>query len=136
MSLEIYPGQLVVVQGRSGSGRSSLLLAVAGRMKGLARRGDLRRSEPVDQPGRIAARVSVARISGLIDLEPQLTVGGLDHRTRPDRRRPDRRRRADRTGSFADRLGLVLDPTMLITELSRLDQGRLPSPWPACGPPT
>lgn len=62
---------LVVVHGPSGSGRSALLLALAGRMRNTT--GTIRFTEPLS--GRAHRRTaSIARVSDLVDVEPQLTV--------------------------------------------------------------
>ncbi|HIT76387.1 MAG TPA: ATP-binding cassette domain-containing protein [Candidatus Avipropionibacterium avicola] len=78
----IPTGVLVVVHGAAGSGRSSLLLALAGRMRGTT--GTATLLPPPDTDGRLArwrARrdhrraTSIARIGDLVDLDDQLTVG-------------------------------------------------------------
>ncbi|MFB7510402.1 ATP-binding cassette domain-containing protein, partial [Streptomyces broussonetiae] len=75
ITLDAKPGSLIAIEGPSGSGRTSLLLALTGRMKpteGTAAVGGL------GLPKRMAAlrRISaVANVSGVTDLEPALTVG-------------------------------------------------------------
>lgn len=67
-------GALAVLGGPSGSGRSALLLALAGRMRGLT--GSLRVAgfDGGTQSRQIRDATSLARVAQLIDLEPQLTV--------------------------------------------------------------
>ncbi|WP_225096828.1 ATP-binding cassette domain-containing protein [Streptomyces sp. CoH27] len=75
VTLDARPGSLIAIEGPSGSGRTSLLLALTGRMKpteGTAVVGGLA------LPRRMAAlrRTSaVANVAGVTDLEPALTVG-------------------------------------------------------------
>jgi len=68
-------GQIGVVTGQQGSGRSALLLALAGRLKGVEGNlvvGDI---DGIGHPRALRKQVSVARITGLADLEPNLTIG-------------------------------------------------------------
>ncbi|MFI9647532.1 ATP-binding cassette domain-containing protein [Streptomyces sp. NPDC052040] len=68
------PGALIAVEGPSGSGRTSLLLALTGRMKpteGSAVVGGHRLPKEMSAVRRISA---VANMSGVTDLEPALTV--------------------------------------------------------------
>jgi ABC-2 type transport system ATP-binding protein len=75
LSFSFSQGRLGVVAGESGTGRSALLLALGGRMRGLT--GSLRVAgfDGSNQSKEIRATVSLARISGLVDLEGQLSVG-------------------------------------------------------------
>ncbi|CAL9605815.1 hypothetical protein SUDANB105_05515 [Streptomyces sp. enrichment culture] len=74
ISLEAEPGSLIAIEGPSGTGRTSLLLALTGRMRpteGTAVVGDVR------PPKRMAALRQVsalAHVPGVTDLEPALTV--------------------------------------------------------------
>ncbi|WP_105968544.1 ATP-binding cassette domain-containing protein [Streptomyces geranii] len=75
VSFDAEPGSLIAVQGPSGSGRTCLLLALAGRMKateGAATVGEW------GLPGQLAAvrgASALAHVPGVTDLEPALTVG-------------------------------------------------------------
>ncbi|MFF3843940.1 ATP-binding cassette domain-containing protein [Streptomyces sp. NPDC002328] len=69
------PGSLIVIEGPSGSGRTSLLLALTGRMKateGTATVGTARLPKQLAGARRVSA---VAHVAGVTDLEPALTVG-------------------------------------------------------------
>lgn len=62
------------VLGVQGSGRSSLLLALAGRMRGVTgalRVGDV---DGIRRPRQLRHRTAVARITDLVELEPTLTI--------------------------------------------------------------
>ncbi|MFJ9738127.1 ATP-binding cassette domain-containing protein [Streptomyces sp. NPDC101166] len=69
------PGSLIVIEGPSGSGRTSLLLALTGRMKateGTATVGTARLPKQAAGARRVSA---LAHVAGVTDLEPALTVG-------------------------------------------------------------
>ncbi|MEV5568577.1 ATP-binding cassette domain-containing protein [Spirillospora sp. NPDC052269] len=66
------PGEVVAVSGPGGSGRTSLLLTLAGRMRPAA--GALVVAGTSDT-ARIRARVGVARVTGAAEPEPELRVG-------------------------------------------------------------
>lgn len=72
---KLDPAYTGVVSGRQGSGRSALLLALAGRLKGATGRLQVGEVDGIGQPRALRKRVSVARIVGLAELEPNLTVG-------------------------------------------------------------
>lgn len=75
VDIDLPDGSLGVVTGQQGSGRSSLLLALAGRLQGV--RGELVVDglDGIAHPRALRKQTSVARITGLADLEPMLTVG-------------------------------------------------------------
>ncbi|MBC9712222.1 ATP-binding cassette domain-containing protein [Streptomyces sp. TRM66268-LWL] len=81
------PGALVAVEGPSGSGRTSLLLALTGRMRataGHAEVGALRLPRQAAAVRRISA---LAHVPGVTDLDPALTVAEhLHERTLLQRR--------------------------------------------------
>lgn len=69
------PGSLIVIEGASGSGRTSLLLALTGRMKateGTATVGTARLPKQLAGARRVSA---LAHVAGVTDLDPALTVG-------------------------------------------------------------
>jgi ABC-type multidrug transport system ATPase subunit len=73
--LDTGPGSLIAVQGPSGSGRTSLLLALTGRMRpgeGRATVGGHRLPREMSAVRRISA---LAHVPGVTDLDPALTVG-------------------------------------------------------------
>ncbi|MGW1002813.1 ATP-binding cassette domain-containing protein [Streptomyces sp. NPDC002520] len=75
VSFAAEPGALIAIEGPSGSGRTSLLLALTGRMKpteGAAAVGGFRLPRQMAAVRRIGA---VANVPGVTDLEPALTVG-------------------------------------------------------------
>ncbi len=77
VALQAAPGDLVAVQGEAGSGRTSLLLTLAGRMiptSGIARIGNYLVPNQLRAVQRIAG---LALVPGVTDLDPHLTVA--DH---------------------------------------------------------
>ncbi|MFI9610236.1 ATP-binding cassette domain-containing protein [Streptomyces sp. NPDC052023] len=69
------PGSLIAIAGPSGSGRTSLLLALTGRMKateGTAEVGDARLPKQMAALRQVSA---LAHVPGVTDLDPALTVG-------------------------------------------------------------
>ncbi|MGX1130069.1 ABC-2 type transport system ATP-binding protein [Streptomyces glaucescens] len=143
ISLEAESGSLIAIEGPSGSGRTSLLLALTGRMKateGTAVVGDVR------PPKRMAALRQVsalAHVPGVTDLEPALTVAEhLRERALLQRRfgdslrglfRPRRERRDEAALRVDAALAAAgLDPAALpkgtrtaVRDLERLDALRL-----------
>lgn len=75
VDMELPRGQLGVVTGQQGSGRSALLLALAGRLKGVQGELTVGEIDGIAHPRKLRREVSVARITGLADLEPNLTIG-------------------------------------------------------------
>ncbi|MES9524234.1 ATP-binding cassette domain-containing protein [Streptomyces capoamus] len=75
VTLDAEPGSLIAIEGPSGSGRTSLLLALTGRMKpteGVAAVAGFKLPRHMAALRRVSA---VANVSGVTDLEPALTVG-------------------------------------------------------------
>ncbi|MBG0856020.1 ATP-binding cassette domain-containing protein [Streptomyces spinoverrucosus] len=75
ISFAAEPGSLIAIEGPSGSGRTSLLLALTGRMKateGMAEVGDARLPKQLAALRRVSA---LAHVPGVTDLDPALTVG-------------------------------------------------------------
>ncbi|MDX3804257.1 ATP-binding cassette domain-containing protein [Streptomyces sp. AK04-3B] len=75
VDVDAEPGSLIAIEGPSGSGRTSLLLALTGRMKtteGTAAVGAARLPRQMAAVRRVSA---LAHVAGVTDLEPALTVG-------------------------------------------------------------
>ncbi len=75
ISVDAEPGELIAVEGPSGSGRTCLLLALTGRMKvseGTAAVGDARLPK---QMAAVRALSALAHVPGVTDLDPALTAG-------------------------------------------------------------
>ncbi|WP_437075065.1 ATP-binding cassette domain-containing protein [Streptomyces sp. enrichment culture] len=143
IGVDAPPGSLIAIAGPSGSGRTSLLLALTGRMKateGTAAVGGL------ELPRRMAAvrRISaLAHVPGVTDLDPALTVGEHLHERallqrrftgsvrallRPRRERvAEERLRIDRALDAAglDRAALPKGSRTAVRDLERLEALRL-----------
>ncbi|WP_219601624.1 ABC transporter ATP-binding protein [Nonomuraea indica] len=105
------PGTLTVVAGPSGSGRTSLLLTLAGRMRPA---GGTLSVHGHTRPRAIRRVAALALVDGVTDLNRSLTVG--EHL------------RERRRGAYADaleRAGLDTGEATLVRELDREDQVRL-----------
>ncbi|GGR72401.1 hypothetical protein GCM10010269_09260 [Streptomyces humidus] len=122
VAVDAEPGSLIAIEGPSGSGRTSLLLALTGRMKageGTATVGGARLPKQLTAVRRIAA---LAHVPGVTDLEPALTVGEhLRERALLQRRfggslRDLLRPRAVRTAEAELRIGAALDAAGLDRE--------------------
>ncbi|MFE6827617.1 ATP-binding cassette domain-containing protein [Streptomyces sp. NPDC057690] len=121
IGLDAEPGSLIAVQGPSGSGRTSLLLALTGRMKateGTATVGGARLPKHLAAVRRVSA---LAHVAGVTDLDPALTVGEhLRERALLERRfggpvRELLRPRAER----AAEVGLRIDTALAAAGLDR-----------------
>lgn len=66
--------RLAAIVGRSGSGRSALLLTLAGRMRGWTGWVRVAGYDPVTRTQLLRDRTSLALIDDLVQLEPRLTV--------------------------------------------------------------
>ncbi|MFG2571882.1 ATP-binding cassette domain-containing protein [Streptomyces sp. NPDC048481] len=122
VAVEADPGSLIAVEGPSGSGRTSLLLALTGRMKtteGTATVGGARLPKQLAAVRRVAA---LAHVPGVTDLEPALTVGEhVRERALLQRRfggslRDLLRSRADRAAEAELRIDAALDAAGLDRE--------------------
>ncbi len=118
VDLDVLPASVVAVVGLAGTGRSSLLLGLTGRMALTA--GTLEVSGTSDAK-RIRALTAVARITGLIDLEDRLTVAeAITERSLLDGVKVPAGERAVR--GAADLLGLPLDGSRLVEDLTARDR--------------
>ncbi len=115
---------VTAVTGPNGSGRSSLLLAVVGRMRGLTGRLRVAGLNAVKDPRRVAQCTSVARISDLVELEGQLRVAEcITERALIDAVVPQQ---AEILFADAERtVGLEIGRTELVDELPALEQAVL-----------
>ena len=67
-------GSVAAVAGGDGTGKSALLLALTGRMRGITGGLTVDGVDAVAHPGRVRAATSVARISDLVATEPMLSL--------------------------------------------------------------
>lgn len=111
VSMKAETGTLTAVTGESGSGRTSLLLTLAGRMKPTA--GELTVAGR-SRPREIRKVAAMALVDGVTDLDRQLTV--RDH-LRERRRKPYKK--------ALHRVGFQTDERTRAGELSREEQVRL-----------
>jgi ABC-type multidrug transport system ATPase subunit len=72
VDLAVAPGEVAAVTGPEGSGRTMLLLTLAGRATPST--GELRVGGATSRPD-IRRQVTVARATGAVELDPDLTVG-------------------------------------------------------------
>ncbi|MEU6354892.1 ATP-binding cassette domain-containing protein [Streptomyces sp. NPDC047072] len=121
IDLAAEPGSLIAIEGPSGSGRTSLLLALTGRMRateGTATVDGARLPKQLAAVRRISA---LANVTGVTDLDPALTVGEhLRERALLQRRFGDSVRallkpRAERTAEA----GLRIDAALAAAGLDR-----------------
>lgn len=68
------PGSLIAIEGPSGSGRTSLLLALTGRMKPTEGHARVGQSELPKQMAAVRRFSALAHVPGVTDLEPALSV--------------------------------------------------------------
>jgi ABC-2 type transport system ATP-binding protein len=111
VDLTVSAGEVAAVVGPSGSGRTMLLLALAGRAKPST--GELRVWDATSRPD-IRRQVTVARATGAVELDPDLTVA-------------DSRREAGLLfygpdlSQFEELVGLDLDSAAVVGELAADD---------------
>jgi ABC-2 type transport system ATP-binding protein len=126
VSMVVRPGRLTVLVGPGGSGRSSLLLALSGRMRGCTGTLDAQ-GHPV-RTGRdrraLRRRTALARISTLVLPEPRLTVAeSVVERALVDGVRPVA---AEEAFAAAEQLlDVHLDRTHLVERLTAYERSAL-----------
>jgi len=108
----VREGEVGAITGPAGSGRTSLLLAIAGRMPFTAGTLTVCGERLPDGAGSVRRRVAVARVGGVAEPEPELRVG--DHLIERGRREHDRDARFDK---ICGRLGLAVDREALVGAL-------------------
>lgn len=74
VDVDVYPGELVAVRGRNGSGKTALLLTLAGRMKSTGGTLNVSGYELPRQRSKVQRRVGLALFAGLNDLQDSLNV--------------------------------------------------------------
>ena len=126
VSVAVEPARLTVVVGPGGSGRSSLLLALTGRMRGCV--GTVRTQGRPVRSGRelraLRGRTAVARVAAFVQPEPRLTVAQtLVERALLDGVRPAAAERAFAAGE--DVLGVHLDRATLVEGLTAYERTAL-----------
>lgn len=75
IDLAAEPGALIAVEGPSGSGRTSLLLALTGRMKATEGTATVGGAQLPKQLAAVRRFSAPAHVAGVTDLDPALTVG-------------------------------------------------------------
>lgn len=116
--------RLAAVVGRSGSGRSALLLTLAGRMRGWTGIVKTAGYDASTQTRLLRDRTSLARVDGLVQLEPRLTVAeSITERSLIDA--VPLARAATRFDAACAALQVEFPRRTLVGELSALDQTRL-----------
>lgn len=121
VSFSFEKGSLAVLAGPSGSGRSALLLAIGGRMRGLTGLLGVAGFDGITQTRQIRATASIARAAHLVDLEGQLSVAdSITERALTDGL-PGRRSLGvfEHAETLMDR---TFDRGALVDELSALDR--------------
>lgn len=115
-------GQLGVIAGQQGSGRTSLLLALGGRMRGVTGSlvlddGHGTPFDGIEHPRELMRRTAVASIGGMAELERLLTVAeSVDERSVTEGlARKDGRQRFH---ALKQQLGIDIDDETLVDELS------------------
>ncbi len=121
LDLELHPGQLCFVHGEQGSGKSSLLLALAGRLR--AARGSLTIDgvDAMAEPRKAMARTAVARLGDYVVPEDRLTLReSLFERCFLDGIRV--RDGVERAARFEELMGFRLDRAVEMAQLTPLER--------------
>ncbi|WP_231938795.1 ATP-binding cassette domain-containing protein [Brevibacterium sandarakinum] len=74
IDLDVPRGSVVIIQGAAGSGKTALLLSIAGRMRVTSGEGHVGEHNIREQARRVREQVSVGHIAGLTDLENDFTL--------------------------------------------------------------
>ena len=74
IDLEVPSGAISIIQGPAGSGKTSLLLSIAGRMRVDTGEGHVGELDIRKQSRRVREQVSVGHVAGLTDLENDFTL--------------------------------------------------------------
>lgn len=109
----VHEGEVGAIAGPAGSGRTSLLLATAGRMAFSVGSLAVCGHELPEEAGAVRSAVALARVGGVAELEPELRV--RDHLVERGRHGLDREARFDKA---CGRLGLAVDREALVGGLS------------------
>lgn len=121
VTFSVDQGCLVAITGPAGSGRSSLLLAIGGRMRGLTGTLQVAGHDAGNQSRHIRRCVSLARIGRLVDVEGQLTVAdSITERALTDAVPTARAGEAFRRAE--DLLDLTFERRALVDDLPALDR--------------
>ena len=124
LSFAVPRGALTAVVGPSGSGRSALLLALGGRMRGVT--GTVRLGERAarSRPRDLRAHTAVARLATLVEPEGRLTVGeSVTERALVDGVAADAAARA--VARAEETVGATFDRSLLVDDLSAYDRALL-----------
>lgn len=124
VDLTVPPHTVAAVAGSEGRGKSALLLALTGRMR--VSEGSLRVAgiDAAASAGAVRARTAVARLQGIVTLEPELTVA----ETVAERSLIDGVRPRDGRAAFAaacQRAGVSFDPGAVVGRLPAVRRGLL-----------
>lgn len=118
LDLEAPHGELTVVSGPAGSGRTSLLLALAGRMKLTEGTATVAGAELPDHFGQVQRLTALGLMEAANPLEPELTVG--EHLREAMSLRGLFRNRA-KVEAVLEKAGLEIDPGTVGWRLSPED---------------
>lgn len=124
LTFTVPRGRLSVVVGPSGSGRSALLLALTGRMRGLTGTVRLGQHAAASRPQDLRRRTAIARLSTLVGPEGQLTVG----ESLTERALIDGVQAADADAALAEAeevFDLTLDRDLLVDQLPAYERSLL-----------
>lgn len=116
VDLSVMPGQLCVVHGGSGTGKSSLLLALAARWRSSSGRLLIAGVDAIADPYAAAQHTSVARIGRYVAPDDQLSIADLitQHSYLSGLRAREGRRRAE---DIEDHLGVRVERGALLCDL-------------------